>query len=88
MQMRLAGPSAGGGVETLDPRQRRAGPQPRPRTLTVLVGGTAAAAQRAEPVFGSFARHVVHLGGTGPGQLAKLFNNTPVPRTIVTFCYI
>lgn len=46
------------------------------RTLTVLVGGTAAAAQRAEPVFRSFARHVVHLGGTGSGQLAKLFNST------------
>jgi 3-hydroxyisobutyrate dehydrogenase-like beta-hydroxyacid dehydrogenase len=27
-------------------------------------------------VFRSFARHVVHLGGTGSGQLAKLFNNT------------
>lgn len=51
-------------------------PAAETRALTVLVGGTAAAAERAEQVFRSFARHVVHLGGTGSGQLAKLFNNT------------
>lgn len=74
--MRLAGLSAGRGVETLDAPVSGGRPAAEARTLTVLVGGTAAAAQRAEPVFWSFARHVVHLGGTGSGQLAKLFNNT------------
>jgi 3-hydroxyisobutyrate dehydrogenase-like beta-hydroxyacid dehydrogenase len=74
--MRLAGLSAGGGVEALDAPVSGGRPAAEARTLTVLVGGTAAAAQRAEPVFRSFARHVVRLGGTGSGQLAKLFNNT------------
>lgn len=74
--MRLAGLSAGGGIEALDAPVSGGRPAAEARTLTVLVGGTAAAAQRAEPVFRSFARHVVHLGGTGSGQLAKLFNNT------------
>lgn len=74
--MRLAGLSAGGGVETLDAPVSGGRPAAEARTLTVLAGGTAAAARRAEPVSRSFARHVVHLGGTGSGQLAKLFNNT------------
>lgn len=74
--MRLAGLSAGGGVEVLDAPVSGGRPAAEARTLTVLVGGTAAAAERAEPVFRSFACNVVRLGGTGSGQLAKLFNNT------------
>lgn len=40
-----------------------------------MVGGPRTAAERCEPVFSSFSRHVVHLGGAGAGQTAKLFNN-------------
>jgi 3-hydroxyisobutyrate dehydrogenase-like beta-hydroxyacid dehydrogenase len=40
-----------------------------------MVGGPQSVARRCEPLFGSFSRHVVYLGGPGSGQAAKLFNN-------------
>jgi 3-hydroxyisobutyrate dehydrogenase-like beta-hydroxyacid dehydrogenase len=43
--------------------------------LTTMVGGPQPVARRCEPLFGSFSRHVVYLGGPGSGQTAKLFNN-------------
>lgn len=44
-------------------------------TLTVMVGGEGDAVTAARPVFESFAGTIVHLGGVGAGQLAKLVNN-------------
>ena len=43
--------------------------------LTVAVGGDDAALARCRPVFESFASTIVHLGGVGAGQAAKLVNN-------------
>lgn len=45
-------------------------------TLTTMVGGDAEAYERCRPVFETFSRLVVHLGGPGAGQLVKLINNT------------
>ncbi|KAF3998904.1 NAD(P)-dependent oxidoreductase [Glaciimonas immobilis] len=42
--------------------------------LTVMVGGTAEAFKRAEPVIASYARAVVHMGPAGSGQLTKMVN--------------
>jgi 3-hydroxyisobutyrate dehydrogenase-like beta-hydroxyacid dehydrogenase len=72
---RLAELGAAGGVDVLDAPVSGGRPAALERRLTVFTGGPEAAAWRAEPVFRSFAGHVVHLGGTGSGQLAKLFNN-------------
>jgi 3-hydroxyisobutyrate dehydrogenase len=44
-------------------------------TLTIMVGGTAAAAERARPLFEALGRLVVHVGDHGLGQAAKLCNN-------------
>jgi 3-hydroxyisobutyrate dehydrogenase-like beta-hydroxyacid dehydrogenase len=44
-------------------------------TFTTMVGRPQPVAQRCEPLFGSFSRHVVYLGGPGSGQAAMLFNN-------------
>jgi 3-hydroxyisobutyrate dehydrogenase-like beta-hydroxyacid dehydrogenase len=43
--------------------------------LTVAVGGDADALERCLPVFGTFALEIIHLGGVGAGQFAKLINN-------------
>jgi 3-hydroxyisobutyrate dehydrogenase-like beta-hydroxyacid dehydrogenase len=43
--------------------------------LTVAVGGDEAALARSRPVFESFAGTIVHLGGVGAAQAAKLVNN-------------
>lgn len=42
--------------------------------LTVMVGGDAAAFERAKPVISHFAKAVTLLGGSGAGQLTKMVN--------------
>jgi 3-hydroxyisobutyrate dehydrogenase len=42
--------------------------------LTVMVGGDAAAFERAQPVIAHFARAVTLIGPSGSGQLAKMVN--------------
>jgi 3-hydroxyisobutyrate dehydrogenase len=44
-------------------------------TLTFMVGGSAAGFTRAEPVLRAMGRNVVHAGGAGAGQAAKICNN-------------
>ena len=44
--------------------------------LTVLVGGDAAALDRARPVLGSLASRVIHLGPSGSGAVMKLVVNS------------
>ncbi len=44
-------------------------------TLTIMAGGAAAAFERARPAFEAMGRLVVHVGGHGAGQAAKLCNN-------------
>ncbi|TCM14606.1 3-hydroxyisobutyrate dehydrogenase-like beta-hydroxyacid dehydrogenase [Novosphingobium sp. PhB165] len=44
-------------------------------TLTVMCGGSAAAFEQARPIFKAFAGTLVHLGGAGAGQRAKIVNN-------------
>ena len=43
--------------------------------LTVLAGGEAKWLERARPVLATFSRHILHLGGSGQGQIAKTVNN-------------
>ncbi|MFJ9908977.1 NAD(P)-dependent oxidoreductase [Streptomyces sp. NPDC101152] len=72
---RLAEACATRGVEVLDAPVSGGRPAAEARTLTTLVGGPEMVLTRCEPVFRSFARHVVYLGAAGSGQMAKLFNN-------------
>ncbi len=44
-------------------------------TLTVMVGGSDAALERAGPVLAALAAKVVHVGDNGAGAVAKLANN-------------
>ncbi len=53
-------------------------------TLTVMVGGEAAALSRAKPVFDAIAGKVVHVGGPGAGAVAKLVNNLLVASHLLT----
>jgi len=43
-------------------------------TLTIMVGGDAAAFERAKPVMAHFARAVTLMGPSGSGQLTKMVN--------------
>ena len=44
-------------------------------TLTFMVGGPAAAFARGKPLFEVMGRTIVHAGGAGNGQAAKICNN-------------
>ena len=63
------------GVDVLDAPVSGGRPAAEARTLTVLVGGPDAAVTVASPVCAWSPAHGVRLGGTGTGQMAKLFNN-------------
>ena len=52
-------------------------------TLTIMVGGSARSFERALPILRVLGRKIVHMGGTGAGQLAKLSNQILVAGNMV-----
>ena len=44
-------------------------------TLTFMVGGSDAAFARAQPILAAMGKTIVHAGGSGNGQAAKICNN-------------
>lgn len=47
-------------------------------TLTIMVGGEAAALEKAMPIFQAMGKTVTHVGGPGAGQVAKAANQIMV----------
>jgi 3-hydroxyisobutyrate dehydrogenase/2-hydroxy-3-oxopropionate reductase len=74
----LAPPVNGRGAALLDAPVSGSVPVVQRGELAVLVGGDAAALDRARPALDSFARKVFHLGGLGAGATVKLAVNSIV----------
>jgi len=55
-------------------------------TLTFMVGGSEAAFARAEPFLTDMGKAVIHAGGNGAGQGAKICNNMMLGATMVATC--
>lgn len=55
-------------------------------TLTFMVGGTAEAFARAEPILAKMGKAVIHAGEAGAGQAAKICNNMILGATMVATC--
>ncbi len=53
-------------------------------TLTMMVGGEAADLERAGPVLDALSAKVVHVGGPGAGNVAKLVNNLLCAAHLIT----
>ncbi|SEL97223.1 2-hydroxy-3-oxopropionate reductase [Parapedobacter koreensis] len=51
-------------------------------TLSIMVGGSEAAFERALPIFEAMGKNIVHMGGMGAGQTAKACNQLIVGMTI------
>ena len=51
-------------------------------TLSIMVGGSEAAVQRAWPILSTVGKRVTHLGPSGSGQVTKLANQLIVAQTI------
>jgi len=55
----------------------------RNATLTIMVGGPAAALERALPVFQAMGKTITHVGEAGAGQIAKAANQIMVAAQMV-----
>jgi len=55
-------------------------------TLTFMVGGSAEAFARAEPILANMGKAVIHAGASGAGQAAKICNNMLLGATMVATC--
>jgi 3-hydroxyisobutyrate dehydrogenase len=55
-------------------------------TLTFMVGGEEAAFARAEPLLALMGKAVIHAGGPGSGQAAKICNNMLLGATMAATC--
>jgi len=55
-------------------------------TLTFMVGGSEDAFARAETVLAPMGKAVIHAGGTGAGQAAKIANNMLLGATMIATC--
>ena len=55
-------------------------------TLTFMLGGDAAAVEQARPMLAAMGRNIVHCGGPGNGQAAKICNNMVLGISMVATC--
>ena len=55
-------------------------------TLTFMVGGTAGAFARAEPILSAMGKAVIHAGDAGAGQAAKICNNMLLGASMIATC--
>ncbi len=55
-------------------------------SLSIMVGGDAAAFARCKPILGVLGKSVVHMDGSGMGQAAKLINNMIVAAGFAAVC--
>lgn len=55
-------------------------------TLTFMVGGTDIAFARAEPILSAMGKAVIHAGGSGAGQAAKICNNMLLGASMIATC--
>jgi 3-hydroxyisobutyrate dehydrogenase len=58
----------------------------RNRALSIMVGGESAAVQAVMPLFEILGRNIVHQGGPGAGQHAKMCNQIVIAGTMVGVC--
>jgi len=63
------------GVEYLDAGISGGAAAAEAGTLTLMVGGSAAALETVRPVLAAFSTNVIHLGEPGAGHVAKVLNN-------------
>ncbi|HEX5515293.1 MAG TPA: 3-hydroxyisobutyrate dehydrogenase, partial [Gammaproteobacteria bacterium] len=71
----LAEAAARSGLEMLDAPVSGGVAGAEAGTLTFIVGGEAAALERARPLLEAMGKKIFHAGGAGAGQVAKMCNN-------------
>jgi 3-hydroxyisobutyrate dehydrogenase len=80
---RIARDASARGVAALDAPVSGGDAGARNATLSIMVGGDAAAFERARPVFGRMGKAINHMGGPGAGQHTKMANQIVIASTVM-----
>ena len=75
-----------GGLESLDAPVSGGVGGAEAGTLTFMVGGDEPAFERARPFLQAMGKRIVHCGGPGAGQAAKICNNMILGATMIATC--
>jgi 3-hydroxyisobutyrate dehydrogenase len=86
LAQRIAIAAAARGRASLDAPVTGGDKGAREATLTILVGGDAAAFERVHPLFAVMGRNIVHCGTAGMGQHAKLANQIAIAGALQGVC--
>ena len=70
-------------VQALDAPVSGGEPGARAGTLTIMVGGDAAALEKVRPIFQATGKTITHVGDAGAGQVAKAANQIMVAAQMV-----
>jgi 3-hydroxyisobutyrate dehydrogenase len=82
----IADAASARGLQTLDAPVSGGDLGARKAVLSIMIGGEAAAVDRARPLFERLGTTIVHQGGAGAGQQAKLCNQTVIAGTMIGVC--
>lgn len=74
---------AGKGIEFLDAPVSGGDVGAIAGTLSIMVGGSAAAFEKALPALRCMGKNIVHIGDSGAGQVTKAANNLVVAQTVL-----
>ncbi len=83
---RIAEAASAVGAESLDAPVSGGDIGARNGTLSIMVGGDAAAFERARPVLEAFGKTIVHQGAAGAGQRTKIVNQVLVAASTLGMC--
>jgi 3-hydroxyisobutyrate dehydrogenase len=82
----LAEQAARGGIQLIDAPVSGGVRGAREGSLTIMVGGSAAAAERCRPLFERLGRTIVHAGPIGAGHALKALNNLLSATHLLASC--
>ncbi|MDE2332936.1 MAG: 3-hydroxyisobutyrate dehydrogenase [Rhodospirillales bacterium] len=82
----VAGEAAKAGIEMLDAPVSGGTVGAQRATLTFMVGGSDAGFARAKPILAAMGKNIVHAGGPGAGQAAKICNNMILGVSMLGVC--
>jgi len=86
LAQRIAAAAAAKGVIVLDAPVSGGEIGARDAKLAIMVGGDRAAFERVRPILGLMGSNVVHMGGSGAGQHAKMANQIAIASTMIGVC--
>ena len=82
----IAGAAAACGIQAIDAPVSGGDVGARNATLSVMIGGERPAVERARPLLERLGKILIHQGGPGAGQDAKLCNQIVIAGTMIGVC--